>query len=237
MKRLRICYAVKLRSGGLWGSDKRGLGPVLKTSECVHPGGMSVPCVPATYVKGLIRSALEEVWSNLVRLGIVGKITMESLLGPLTPFGGSASATPCNTIVGPLYPVSSLSDVRRLAEAGSLKYVFLGEALRAPELYEEPHVRIDRASGRVATGALFTEIRVNPSTLLYGEVIHWTDDDGKLVEAARALLVAISMMRYRYIGRKTSADVALACLEPSELTSDGVVSQIYSRLGLSRWEQ
>jgi len=232
LKPLRICYIVKLRSGGLWGGDKRGLGPTTKISECIHVTGVKTFCIPPTYVKGLIRTMLEEIWDHLKRVKIVSDGLVEELLGPLTPFGGQVSSIPCNTIIGPLYPIKTVEDAKKLSEMSPLEYISQGYSLHTPDTYEEPHIRIDDTSGRAAQGALFTEVRVQPSTLFYGEIIHYSSNKEKMLEGARALLISIALMRYRYIGRRVSADIKFVCLEPEDLLHDNIISQVYSRLGV-----
>lgn len=181
-------------------------------------------------MKGVLRRVLEEIADHLERLGIARRSVIEKIFGPLTPMTGEASPAPCRSIFGPLYPIENLEIASKLAQLGSLEYLYQGDYIASPRAYVEPHVRIDDVSGRVATGAFFKELRVFPRTTFYGEIVHYAEDRNQLVESARALLVAIASLRYRYVGRKTLADSYVVSIEPPDLLNDPLINYVLTIL-------
>ena len=241
--RVRVSYVLKLRTGGLWGSGQRLLGADIVTATCRHASGSLTLCVPAPYVKGLLRRSLEELIDHLTRLGILGRGVLDELFGPLTPFSESASSRPPNTVVAPLYPAKGIEAIRKLAEGDDLEYLIKGEGLVLPKLrdelhgmtYVEPHVRIDDRSGRAAEGALFQELRVVPEAMFYGEVIHYLrGGSGRdhAIEIARALVLAVASLNSRYVGRRTVATVYVVGVKPENLREDEVIREVLSEASL-----
>ena len=233
MSHIRICYVLKLKTGGLWGSGKGLLEADNVTSLCRHASGLEVPCIPATYVKGLLRRSSEEVIHLLQKLDIVKDLhILEEVYGPLTPFGDEASPRPCNTYFAPLYPVRSLEQAARLARDRPLAYLHRDDVLHAPQLYGEPHVRIDDRSARASVGGLYRELRVVPGTLFYGEILHYPSNVSLSVPAARILVIAVSMLGYRYAGRKTIVAPRIISVEPKQLEKDPILRIVLEAKGL-----
>lgn len=227
MEPLRICYALKLIGGGLWGSARHTLEADIPTIVCRHASGLELPCIPPTYMKGLLRRTLEEVVHKLVELGIVSsRDIVTKLFGPLTPMGEAAEALPSNTVIAPLYPIKSAEDARRLANLEPLSYLRSSEHLAAPSTYREPHVRLDDRRHSAAAGALYHELRVVPHTLFYGEVLHYPQSESEALDAARALLISLSLLNYRYVGRTTPARIAVIRVEPAKIAEDQLVAHV-----------
>jgi len=231
--KLRICYLLKLESGGMWGAGKAVLEANIATTICKHPKGYEIPCIPSTYIKGVLRRSAEEIITHLVRVNIVGEANIvEKVFGPLTPFEGVAKPIPVNTFFGPLYPVRDVDTAKRLAGGGEFMYLADSDSLAMPSMYVEPHVRLDDRCGRASLGALFKELRVSPETLFYGEILYVADNEKELVDAARLLTIAVARLNYRYVGRRTAAKSQILCVEPSNAAKDEVVEYVLKVHGL-----
>ncbi|MEM0338066.1 MAG: hypothetical protein QW284_00020 [Ignisphaera sp.] len=229
MARLRICYLLKLEGGGLWGSGKGLLEANVVTTACRHARGGEVLCIPHTYIKGVLRRAAEEVFDHLTRVGIVqSRDIILKVFGPLTPFSDKVAVVPSPTMFGPLYPVKDVESAKALANDEPMAYLFKDSTLLSPSTYIEPHVRLDDRCARAAKGALFKELRVAPATLFYGEIMYESADFSELTDVARLLTIAIAMLRYKYVGRRSSAKSYILKIEPPDIAEDENVKYVLS---------
>lgn len=204
MEFLRICYTLKLLSGGLWGSVSRGLEADIVTSSCRHASGEDIPCIHSTYIKGLLRRSLEYIEDHLYKFGVIGVINIvKEIFGPLTPFEDEAQGVASNIVIAPLFPMKNESSAIEICRDKPLSYLSRIDVIAKPELYIEPHIRIDDRVGTVSIGGLYSELKVVPQTLFYGEIIFYTDSEDKALEVARALSIAIASLRTQYAGRRT----------------------------------
>lgn len=204
MELARICYILKLASGGLWGSGLGGIEADVVSTTCRHGTGENVLCIPHTYVKGLLRRALEDVEVYLDRFGIIeGKGIVNEIFGPLTPFEDNVQGTPKNIVLAPLFPIRDESLAIELARGLPLSYLTRGDVIAKGELYVEPHVRIDDRVESATIGGLYSELKATPKTIFYGEILFYTDSDVEARKVLRALSIAIASLRLRYAGRKT----------------------------------
>lgn len=228
----RICYTLTLVSGGLWGTGAGGVEADVVTARCRHASGREVPCIPNTYIKGILRRALEEVADHLTRTNIIRLPTIiDELFGPLTPFSGRARVVPANLIIATLYPIRDFSLAKTLSSRQPLSYLYQDDAIAEPTPYIEPHIRIDDRTGTVSTGALYRELRIAPGTTFYGEILYYSEDRNSMAEALRALAIAIGSLRTRSVGRRTYAKpyIVSATLDGEEVR-DEVIGKIVELL-------
>ena len=217
----------------MWGAGKAVLEASIATAICKHPKGLEAPCIPSTYIKGVLRRATEEIINHLARINIVSGVdVVDKVFGPLTPFEGVANSAPANTFFGPLYPVRDVDAAKKLASDGAFKYLSDSDSLAEPSMYIEQHVRLDDRCGRASLGALFKEFKVSPETLFYGEILYVASDEKELIDVARLLAIAITRLNYRYVGRRTAARSQVLCVEPSSVTKDEIVEYVLRTHGL-----
>lgn len=211
MGRGRICYVLILTSGGLWGSGQGGVEADFSPVLCTHSSGVEIPCIPNTYIKGLLRRSLEDVIEHLHRVGIVDSICIvEELFGPLTVVSGKTKVVPSDIVIAPLYPVKDFSAAEVFSKLEPLSYlnpdiISSKSGLLEPRLYVEPHIRIDDRSGTTSVGSLYKELRIIPDTIFYGEIVIYSENESKAVSILRTLAIAIGFLKTRCVGRKTYA--------------------------------
>lgn len=223
MRRGEARFALKLVTGGLWGSGRRLFEADLVTTTCTHPGARgSVPCIPATYVKGLLRTCAERVEHHMQRLGLVSGGDVERLFGPAAGRPGAGQDRPSALLVAHAFPVKEES-VGALARGELFAYLLDESCLDAPEPYVEQHVRIDDAAGTALRGYLFGEQRVPPGTVMYGELEFRAESDEVLRRFARILAAAFAQWNYSYVGRLTSGRLVHLSIEPSDAFTERVV--------------
>lgn len=224
-------FAVKLVSGGLWGSGKRLFEADIATTTCRHPGtGMDVPCIPATYVKGLLRTCAERVEHHMERLDLIDAGDVERLFGPPAGHPGAGQDRPSRLSVAHAFPVKG-DALDRLMGGRIFSYLLDKDCLDIPELYIEQHVRIDDEAGVAAKQYLFSEQRVPPGTVMYGELAFWADDDATLKRFSRLLAAAFAQWNYSYVGRLTAGRLIRLQLKPAEPFAKKIVETLFGGEG------
>jgi len=236
----RICYLFRLRSGGLWGSGRRYLEADVVTVEQKY-GDKIVPCIPHTYVKGLIRRTLERLEPLLIKAGIISRTITRDLFGFMPSIERSdyskPSVLPSKIICGPALPIPNVSVAEELSKLEPMNYISSKHILDKDSIayYVEPHVRILDSSHRVSIGGLFHEYKVAPLQIFYGEILVYEQERALLIEYCRAILVSLVYLNYLYVGRATTtADVAIINIKPNDLIQDPVISQIFNERNFRR---
>ena len=226
----RICYILRLRSGGLLGSTKRYLEADVATIEQRY-GDKTVPCIPSTYMKGLVRRTLEALEDLLIRANIIAESITHDLFGAMLGIDKiniSPTVIPSKITFGSALPVADISVAKKFSQSEPLSYMCSNEILSEDiSYYVEPHVRICDPTSSVSEGGLFHEYKLAPRQLFYGEILIHEKNEERLKEFCRAILISLMFLNYLYVGRSTTtADVVILSVAPPSLLQDAIISQI-----------
>ncbi|HDD26292.1 MAG TPA: hypothetical protein ENF75_04295 [Acidilobales archaeon] len=228
---MRIGYVVKLLIPGLWGIGKRGFEADVLTSKCLV-GDKEVPCIPSTAMKGVLRKAANQISKLLNRVGVISDTNYVNRL-----FGSEGWCYTPITLTD-LVPIESMDIAKKAFEQG-YHILIEGLGLKKPDVSTITHTRIDDASLTVSKEALYSEERVVPETLMYGEIMvnerllrEVLRVNQGLTNCIKLLLFALNDLKYRYVGRKSIIDVAIIGIKPMYdfISKDPHISSILNKI-------
>jgi len=221
---MKIGYLISIETPGLWGIGKRGFEADILTHRCKIKD-IEIPCIPSTSIKGVLRKTALQLSSLLQKANI---ITNTDIINKV--FGKEGEAYTPLTLTD-VIPVKDVEVAKKAFNEGI--HVLMDNVIGIP-VVTIPHVRIDDKSLTAAKEALFFEERLAIGVQLYGEIQLYDRllKENEVVEAARILLLSLSDLRYRYIGRRTIVDVKIIGILPSNLLEDEYVSFIYNSLSV-----
>lgn len=240
---MELKLAIETVGLGLWGAGRESFRADVVTFT-LRAGGVDVPVIPGSYVKGLIRGWAYRLLPLLVEKGIVSAAV---------PQGCTSSATCGECIVckafgyqgGPPSPLSATNfyPVKRDALERAAELMPDDLILEMPDAVAEarpavtyvPHVRIEDSSGKAAEGGLFFCEAVAPGSVFYG-CIRLNEGaleslGGSVVAACRLILLSLAQLNFSYAGRRSRIAVKVLRHDLGQASGDEVCRKVVAHLG------
>lgn len=206
-----IKFLCKIETPSSWGSQGRGLEGVISVARCSEAKGYEYPCVPPTYIKGILRRKAYLLLKHLVKLNLIsldtyvklfGPTTIESRVNALNWFGSEPSCIRVS---------QGIIVDRETAEEITKKWPSVDSIVKSDvssATVVEPHIRIRDEVGSVAVGALYSEERVKHGYYVYWEVEVVCKD----IECQALALLLYSSLLLRYTGGGRGYTVLKPCI-------------------------
>ncbi|PSN85303.1 hypothetical protein B9Q00_11075 [Candidatus Marsarchaeota G1 archaeon OSP_C] len=188
--KIKFEYQIILKTSGMWGSGFRTFEANSLTAWSIvdQPKNdksvaekIKVPCIPATYIKGLLRKSMESIEWLLKKANVIDQLPGKKITDEI--LGMRGDPLPSKVVI-----TKAIACDNQLFE----KY--------ESKTFLEPHVRISDSRLAAGEGTLFRELRIKPNTKFYGEIVAYPPD-GRESSWIYAILLSLLNFNNMDIGK------------------------------------